>query len=113
MAEDSQQGEEIKPCPFHRHPSMVEAYEWDLSSRWVVGCGACGSHSGSCKTREEAIKLWNDRERTVPREWWDRLRSFVEETRHNFKKFGGHSIFQAYNLKEITRKMDSIENGEQ
>lgn len=40
---------------------MVDAVSDTCSQRWQVYCGACGSSSGSAKTREEAIALWNTR----------------------------------------------------
>lgn len=46
-------------CP-HCEKSMCSSEEGDYG-RWQVWCGACGSSSGSYKTREEAIAGWNKR----------------------------------------------------
>lgn len=52
----------IHPCP-HCGPyqSMVDSTQCDVSNRWQVFCGRCGSSSGSCKTEEDARDLWNKR----------------------------------------------------
>ena len=50
----------MKSCPFHSYTSMVGAVENDYG-RWQVGCGACGSFTGTHKTKEEAIAAWNTR----------------------------------------------------
>jgi hypothetical protein len=52
--------EELLPCE-HCPNSMVSTILGDVSLRWQVFCGRCGSSSGSCKTEDEAIKLWNTR----------------------------------------------------
>ena len=59
--------DEIKPCP-HCGPerSVCSAQVSDLSRRWQVFCGACGSSSGSCATKEEAIAAWNRRAPAAP-----------------------------------------------
>jgi hypothetical protein len=45
---------------------MCDPVRGETSSRWQVFCGACGSSSGSTKTREEAIELWNRRTFKAP-----------------------------------------------
>lgn len=60
---------DIEPihCP-HCGPgnSMVEAYQDDYGY-WKVGCGACGSHSGTLHpnhkpdARRRVIEIWNRR----------------------------------------------------
>jgi hypothetical protein len=40
------------------HPELVLS---DISGRWQVYCGPCGSSSGSCKKPEQAAGLWNSR----------------------------------------------------
>ena len=52
--------EELKPCP-HCPKSMVDALESEYGGRYQVFCGACGSSSGSCKTKTDATALWNCR----------------------------------------------------
>src|ERR1017187_1955299 len=51
----------LLPCS-HCEVSRCSAYENDYG-RWLVGCGACGSHTGHCKTKEDAITLHNSRPR--------------------------------------------------
>lgn len=51
---------ELLPCP-HCPESIVDTVEGEISRRWQVMCGACGSSSGSCKTKVEAVALWNRR----------------------------------------------------
>lgn len=53
----------VAACP-HCGPgnSMCEAAQVGYREEWwQVFCGACGSSSGRCRTREEAEKLWNGR----------------------------------------------------
>lgn len=58
--------DELKPCPFcGPGRSTVQLYLTDYG-RWTVGCGACGSHSGTHKIREAVINNWNRRlERSI------------------------------------------------
>jgi hypothetical protein len=51
----------LLPCN-HCQISQCSAYENDYG-RWLVGCGACGSHTGTCKTKEDAVQLHNGRPR--------------------------------------------------
>lgn len=51
---------ELKPCP-HCPRSMIDPVQCELSNRWQIFCGACGSSSGSYKTEAEAIVGWNKR----------------------------------------------------
>lgn len=57
---DSEQAGELLPCPFHTYPSMVDAIENDYG-KWQVGCGACGSFTGTYRTKLGAIIAWNMR----------------------------------------------------
>ena len=54
--------EELKPCPFCGPNTMVECYQDDYK-HWVVGCGACGSHTGlyPSRDRQAAVDGWNRR----------------------------------------------------
>lgn len=40
---------------------MPELVRSDVSGRWQVFCGPCGSSSGSSRTPEEAAAHWNSR----------------------------------------------------
>lgn len=44
--------------PMPAHPELVRS---DVSGRWQVFCGPCGSSSGSCKEPAQAADLWNSR----------------------------------------------------
>lgn len=52
----------LLPCPhcgpMPAHPELVLS---DVSGRWQVYCGPCGSSSGSCREPEQAADLWNSR----------------------------------------------------
>ena len=51
----------LLPCPFcGPGMSQVSLYKNEYD-RWQVGCGACGSHTGTCATAERATTLWNTR----------------------------------------------------
>lgn len=57
---------ELLPCPFcGPGQSMVDPWYDDVSKRWAVGCGRCGSSSGRSihaeGSKEAAIKSWNTR----------------------------------------------------
>ena len=46
-------------CPFcGQGKSICEPNLCDLSNRWQIWCGACGSSTGSYRTKEEAIAFW-------------------------------------------------------
>ncbi len=79
-------------CPHCGH-SGVAAIEDEISERWKIYCGGCGSSSGSCETIQDAKALWNARPQderilwqpieTAPRDGtyilgWDRLFGFRE-----------------------------------
>lgn len=56
----------LLPCPFcGPGNSMVDPWYDDVSKRWAVGCGRCGSSSGRSVhaegSKEAAIKSWNMR----------------------------------------------------
>lgn len=56
----------LLPCPFcGLGNSMVAPWFDDVSKRWAVGCGRCGSSSGRSVhadgSKEAAIKSWNTR----------------------------------------------------
>lgn len=59
--------EKLKHCPFcGKGNSKVTIYENELTSNlksvwWIVGCGACGSHSGTSKDKQKVIDNWNRR----------------------------------------------------
>ena len=104
--------EKLKLCPFHETPSMMEAYQCDISKRWKVGCGACGSHSGSCKTREEAVRLWNTRAE-IPKAWWDRLRIRLTcNAEANHSALGDYGRGWGDGFKAALEEVDRIERGE-
>lgn len=51
----------LKHCPFcGKNNSQVELYLNEYKF-WTVGCGACGSHSGISKNKQQIIDLWNRR----------------------------------------------------
>lgn len=57
---------ELKPCPFcGPGNSMVDLWFDDVSKRWAVGCGRCGSSSGRSVhaegSKEKAAAAWNTR----------------------------------------------------
>jgi len=55
-------GTPLRACPHCGPlPAMPELVRSDVSRRWQVFCGPCGSSSGSCRTPEEAAKHWNSR----------------------------------------------------
>jgi hypothetical protein len=57
---------ELLPCPFcGPGMSQVSLYQNEYE-RWQVGCGACGSHTGTCATAERAAALWNTRLSVAP-----------------------------------------------
>lgn len=59
--ETSPEPTELLPCPWCPD-SMRSAYELDRPGGWWrCGCGGCGGHSGTMRTREQAIALWNRR----------------------------------------------------
>jgi hypothetical protein len=45
---------------------MPELVLSDVSRRWQVFCGPCGSSSGSCRTPAEAAAHWNSRHAEGP-----------------------------------------------
>lgn len=52
----------LKHCPFcGKGNSQVELYQQDGSQFWIIGCGACGSHSGISKDPQKVINSWNSR----------------------------------------------------
>jgi len=53
----------LKHCPFCGiGNSQVELYNYqDNPNIWIIGCGACGSHSGISKDKNKVIKSWNSR----------------------------------------------------
>ncbi len=52
----------LRPCPFCGPlPAMPELVLSDVSGRWQVFCGPCGSSSGSCRTPHDAAAHWNSR----------------------------------------------------
>lgn len=52
----------LRPCPFCGPlPAMPELVRSDVSGRWQVYCGPCGSSSGSCRMPDEAAAHWNSR----------------------------------------------------
>lgn len=52
---------ELKHCPFcGKGNSVVELYENEIKF-WIVGCGACGSHSGISKDKSKVVASWNSR----------------------------------------------------
>lgn len=56
----------LLPCPFcGPGQSMVDPWFDDVSKRWAIGCGRCGSSSGRSVhaegSKDAAIKLWNTR----------------------------------------------------
>lgn len=62
--------ERLLSCPFcGPGQSMVDTYFDDMSKRWAVGCGRCGSSSGRSVhaegSKEAAIKSWNTRALTA------------------------------------------------
>jgi Lar family restriction alleviation protein len=55
----------LKHCPFcGKGKSIVELYQNEYNL-WTIGCGACGSHSGVSKKKEQVIMLWNSRPDSV------------------------------------------------
>lgn len=55
--------DELKPCPFcGPGNSFVELYKNEYG-KWIIGCGVCGSHSGtsSKNVKEDVVKAWNTR----------------------------------------------------
>ena len=57
---------ELLPCPFcGPGQSMVDPWYDDVSKRWAVGCGRCGSSSGRSihaeGSKEAAVNAWNTR----------------------------------------------------
>lgn len=58
-AQDLNTSRTLIGCP-HCEKSMCDAVENDYG-RWQIFCGACGSSSGTYKTREEAVAGWNRR----------------------------------------------------
>lgn len=52
----------LRACPHcGPMPAMPELVLSDVSRRWQVFCGPCGSSSGSTRTPHEAANLWNSR----------------------------------------------------
>jgi len=60
--ETTKRDERLKHCP-HCGPfqSYCDVVQSDINHRWQVFCGRCGSSSGSCRTEDKAIELWNQR----------------------------------------------------
>lgn len=63
--------ERLLSCPFcGPGNSQVDTWHDDVSKRWRVGCGRCGSSSGASVHREgskeAAIKSWNTRNGSPP-----------------------------------------------
>lgn len=55
---------ELKHCPFcGPGRSIVELYQ-DDNGKWIIGCGACGSHSGISpkNIKDDVVKAWNTRQ---------------------------------------------------
>jgi len=52
----------LRPCPHCGPlPAMPELVRSDVSGRWQVFCGPCGSSSGSNRRPEQAAESWNSR----------------------------------------------------
>jgi hypothetical protein len=90
-------GNGLLPC-VHCLVSACSAYENDYG-RWLVGCGSCGSHTGICKTKEDAIKLHNTR----PRE--EALIALVQEAAGEIERMR-IALHEGLNLCVRARKLD-------
>lgn len=57
----------LRACPHCGPlPAMPELVRSDVSGRWQVFCGPCGSSSGSTRTPHEAARAWNSRAVGLP-----------------------------------------------
>lgn len=57
----------IRPCPHcGPMPAMPELVRSDVSRRWQVFCGPCGSSSGSSRDPRSAVESWNSRHVSGP-----------------------------------------------
>lgn len=60
-------GTELRECPRcrrnHAFPVFVQH-----ENGYIVYCNFCGTHTVPCEEEEEAIRLWNEAERTAPEE---------------------------------------------
>lgn len=86
----------LLPCPFcGPGNSCVQCYEND-AGRFQVGCGACGSHSGSHKIDKYAIASWNTRAHPTP----DRMPS-RDQVKAGIEKHYGITASTDYILQAI------------
>jgi hypothetical protein len=88
---------ELLPCS-HCQRSQCSVYQNDYG-RWLVGCGSCGSHTGTCKTKEDAVKLHNNR----PHE--SALIALVQEAAGEIERLR-NSLHEGLNLCVRARKLD-------